>query len=236
MKARTFLVLSVSLNLILLGALIYLYRQIPGQTVVLPDIRVSSPAGAGAVSDSASPTAEYPRFGGVVEVVLPDQRKARHPVLFDLETGRHMAEPECKSFGCDATANIAWIRTNSLDIAGFVNSDGHVLCTCYYLAVVPVVSPCWEQMTAAQVLGHSELARITDPKRPVMMPAVQKTDTFLVRTADGTCGVLQVLGATRDLDGVMIRYKLVRPGQSAPPQSAARPTVEAESQAALARP
>jgi len=211
MRTRMLLCLSALLNVTLLGAVVYVYKQIPEKSYVQPDARVVSHTSAPEEVSLVSPNDSGLRFRPVVVALLPSAESGERPQLFDIETGLRLTEPDYEFFGYNAKANIAWIRTNGLDISGVVNPEGQALCVCYYMAVVPVHPDRWERGTATEVLTDPELAAIHDPKRPVIMPAHHQTDTFLFRTSDGATGILQVPGVTPDRSQVRLRYKLVEP-------------------------
>lgn len=159
--------------------------------------------------------ADY-RFDPSADVLLRHYGEGRQSELFDLETGRQLREPTFESFGNNALANIAWIKTNGLDISGLVFDRTNVSCITYYLAAVPVERRLWADATPAQVATHPALAQIHDPKRTALSPERDGTDTFLFRTQEGTAGILQIRGVGPDSRSVKLRYKLARPDAVGP--------------------
>jgi hypothetical protein len=209
MKTKMMLFLSGGLNVALVGALTFIYKQIPDRDFVTANgvLAVKSDR-AGGVRSAQSEVAP-PRLGAVIETLLPCPKDAQKPELFDFETGRRMTEPDLAAFEFNTRASAAWIRANGLDIAGVNLQSGDSICFGYYLAVVPVAHQLWEAATPAVVPPHPELDAIREPKRPIIAPAQSHTDTFLFRTTEGTTGMLQILGPTEDRRCVKIRYKLL---------------------------
>ena len=210
MKTKILLVASVFLNIALLGTVALLSKQNPEQNPIPADARIVATSGYAEGVGFTDRTRTAVPFGTVIEALLPAPPEAGRPELLDLETGRRLREPDSEYFAGNARANIAWIRTNGLDISGVVLSGRNFMCICYYMAVVPVNSQRWEQATPAEIIADPELARIRDPKRPFIFPARDKSDTYLFRTAEGTPGILQVVGLTPNNRNVKIRYKLVQ--------------------------
>lgn len=211
MKTRTLFTASLVANAVLVGAMTYVCQQMPEPAHQPADARSVVNAGSDGATSLAKPADGSPRFGPVMEILLPKPGKDHRSEMFDLETGRCLTEPDFDFFGRKVKAYVAWMQANGLDISGVVHEGREVFCVCYYMAAVPVDSKLWEAATPAEVLASPELARIHDPKRSVIMPAQAKTDTFVFRTREGATGMLQVLGATADRHSVKIRYKLVQP-------------------------
>jgi len=144
------------------------------------------------------------RFGPVTETVLrsPEGRVAE---LLDLDTGRREVST---FFGADDRATHAWIRSNRLDVLGVVEK-GQIAVLCLDMAVWPAPSNSWANFTAIEAATNRSLAQIEGGKITAISPAVDSTDTWLVRTREAGLGVLELSGMTAEPRGVKIRYKLL---------------------------
>lgn len=210
MSVKTLLIGSVALNVALLGAAAYLYQQIPELDSMPSGLPARAAASqqhrVGGTGDAGAGQG----FGPVIEALLPGPADGIHSDMLDLETGCRLTEPDFfDHFKGDSRANLAWIRTNGLDISGVVFERRDVFCICYYMAVVPVDPRCWVEATGADVAGDPELGRIHEPKRTSLTLSPNKTDTYMFRTQEGTPGLLRVLGTSDDRRAARICYKLV---------------------------
>lgn len=208
MKTKILLLLSVGLNVTLLGATVYLSKQIPEVTYAEADPWILANRGVGTDAPGVTGRAYEIQVGTVVETVLPTPENGARAEMLDLESGKTILEPPFEFFGSNARANIAWIQANGLDLSGVIIGGSNVMCIGYYLAAVPMPPQIWDE-PPLDPLSNSALAAIHDPKRTVLTYENGKNSTYLFRTAEGTPGILQVLGTTDDLRSVKIRYKLL---------------------------
>jgi len=89
------------------------------------------------------------------------------------------------------------------------------------MTILRVESDRWEEATADDVFAETSAAaqlvasgRIMNAVSPV---GDRDATTIFFRTREAGCGVLQILGATKNPRGLKIRYKRVVPGTSKTP-------------------
>ena len=145
-------------------------------------------------------------FGPEVVAVLPGNEK--RPELLDLETGRRLAQPDFERSKLCGAAIMAWIRANGLDISGSIWPGG-AACVTYNMRVVPVEAQCWEKTLAEDLLDNPALAPNQPAPRRLLVLGHGRTNTYLFRTGEGTSGMLQIVGLSKDGLGIQIRYRLV---------------------------
>ena len=157
---------------------------------------------------TASGRARSPQFGPASEAVLkspsvtPDDQTAE---LLDLDTGAWATNA---TFGANDRETHAWIRSNRLDVLGFVEK-GQIGVLCMDMVVVPAVSNGWDQATAQNVMTNRHLNQGEPNKITAISPLTDETDVWYFLTREGSRGVLQILGQSENPRGVKVRYKLV---------------------------
>jgi len=153
------------------------------------------------------------KFGPVIETILPDAGTDRSVEMVDLETGRALVQPPIEYFNSRAEAIMGWIRSNGLDISCFLMSGGGA-CVTYDMTVVPVDGKCWEQTTEQELLANPALAPVRHSPRKLLVVGQNRPDTYIFRTAEGTAGMLRLVGVGQQERGVKVRYKLINPTKS----------------------
>src|SRR5207245_857365 len=99
------------------------------------------------------------------------------------------------------------------DISCSVWSSG-ATCITYDMIIVPVETKCWEQTTEQELLGNPALAPVRHSPRRLLVLGHDRPDTYIFRTAEGTLGMLRILGLSQHKQGVKIRYTLINPAKS----------------------
>jgi hypothetical protein len=153
------------------------------------------------------------KFGPVVQATLPAADETGYGKILDLESGRALLQPPAEHFNYNAGTIVSWIRSNGLDISCFVWSSGGT-CVTYDMNVVAVDSKCWEKTTEKDLLTNPALAPRTHSPRRLLVVGDNRPDTYMFRTAEGTLGMLRIVGLSQDGQGVKICYKLVNPVKS----------------------
>jgi hypothetical protein len=221
MKTKILLVLSVGLNVTLLGATVYLSKQIPEVNYAEADPVFTSLVGSQAPGVTHDSAPRQIRYGAVIETSLPVLRDGERPEILDFETGHSLREPGIEFFGHNARANVAWIRANGLDISAIALREGGFMCITYYAAAIPIEAQRWDEPFPVELAAHPDLARFQDAKRNVLLHEPGKSNTFLFRTLEGTTGILELLSISPDRRHVSIRYKLLQPAPVSPVADAA---------------
>src|SRR5436190_24192582 len=108
---------------------------------------------------------------------------------------------------------MGWIRANGLDISCNAWSSG-AACVTYDMTIVPVEAKCWEATTEQELLGNQALVPIRHSPRRILVVGHNRPDTYAFRTAEGTLGMLRIVGLDQQERGVKICYKLVNPANS----------------------
>jgi len=202
MNAKKIFVAAIALNFVLLAFAASLYHRWKsqcggdGDNCTMMSV-VSGPDG---------------KFGPVMEIVLPAEINGRAQ-LVDLETGRALPQEGLEHFDFRADAVMAWIRSNGLDISCSVWPGG-AACVTYDMRIAAVEAKYWEKSTADEVLEEAALAgRGHSPRRQLVL-GHKRPDTYVFRTAEGTAGMLRLVGLSEGGRGVKIRYKLINQGMS----------------------
>ena len=153
------------------------------------------------------------KFGPVIDTVLPSRTETGAVDMLDLETGCSRRQPSLEYFNSRADAIANWIRSNGLDISSSLWPGG-AACITYEMTIVPVATKCWENITEQQLLDDPALAPVPHSPRRLLVLGNGRPDTYIFRTAEGTLGMLQLLGSDAHGHGVKIRYKLINPAKS----------------------
>jgi hypothetical protein len=153
------------------------------------------------------------QFGPVMQISLSGAKSDSTPEITDLETGRALTRPSVESFNFRADAIMGWIRSHGLDISCNVWS-GAAACVTYDMTVVAVESKCWEKTTAEELVANAALTSVRHAPRKLLVLGNNRPDTYVFRTAEGTLGMLQIVGMNEDGQGVKIRYKLINSAKS----------------------
>lgn len=192
MNAKKYFVTAIALSTVLL-AFAASFRQAK---------RDDKPPGAMALSGPSG------KFGPLIETILPAKANGATDI-FDLETGRAQLQPPL-DFNARADQIMAWVRSNGLDISGFTWSGGGA-CVTYNMTLVAVAGNRWDEVTEAELLGNPALAPGRHSPRKLLLEGDNRPDTYMFRTGEGTLGMLRILGASQDGQGVNIRYRLINP-------------------------
>jgi hypothetical protein len=199
MKRKKNYVSASILNTVLLALATCLCHQ-PWQAQATDDSRasrLSSPDG---------------KFGPVRETVLP-AAKSELPEILDLETGRIIPQMPLESFKFRADAIMAWIRSKGLDLSCNVWPSG-ATCVTYDMSIVAVAGKSWDEITEEELLGNPNLTPKRHSPRRLLVLGVNRPDTYIFRTGEGTLGMLRLVGVSEDRKGVKIRYKLINSSES----------------------
>ena len=172
--------------------------------------RAESGAGVGATATDPRKTAltgPSGKFGPVIETVLPPATETSVDIL-DLETGRSLEEPPNDHLSWRAEAIMAWIRSHGLDISCMSWQNG-AACVTYDMPILPVEAKCWDQITEEELLANPALGLGRHAPRRQLVLGHDRPDTYIFRTAEGTFGILRIVGLSQNEPGVKIRYKLI---------------------------
>ena len=163
------------------------------------------------------------KFGPTIKTVLPAAETEGATDLLDLETGRTLLQPSFEYFNSRADALMAWIRANGLDISCSVWSGGAACVTCD-MTIVAVDRKCWEETTEEELRGNPALAPGQHSPRKLLVLGLDRPDTYMFRTGEGTLGMLRIVGLSHPRRGVTICYKLINPAKSfsVPPVAASK--------------
>jgi hypothetical protein len=151
------------------------------------------------------------KFGPMIEKVLPAPKTETADIL-NLETGSVLHQPPFERFNSSAGAIMTWIRSNRLDISCLVWSGG-AACLTYDMAIVPVEGK-WEEITEGELVDNPALAPGRHSPRRLLLLGPNRPGTYIFRTAEGTLGMLRIVGLSQDGRGVKIRYKLINQTKS----------------------
>jgi len=202
MNAKKYLVAAIVLNTVWLAFAAPVCHQLTRETQRgVNDLRAMALTGPGG------------KFGPAIETVLPGAKTEGPTEILDLETGRTLPQPPFEYFNSRADAIMAWIRSHGLDISCSLWSSG-AACVTYDMTLVPVAGKCWEETTEQELLGNPALAPVRHSPRRLLVLGPNRPDTYIFRTAEGTLGMLRIVGLGQDGRGVKIRYKLINPAKS----------------------
>jgi hypothetical protein len=201
MNAKKYLVAAMALNTALLAFAVSVSHR-PSELQRHPDklgtLALTGPSG---------------KFGPVIETVLPAQTEGPAQIL-DFETGRALLQPRLDDLNSRADTIMAWIRSNGLDLSCSTWSGGRAACITYDMAILPIETKSWDQTTEQELLANPALAPTPHSPRRLLALGHDKPDTYAFRTAEGTVGILRIVGLDQHERGVKIRYKLIYPAQS----------------------
>ena len=133
--------------------------------------------------------------------------------MLNLETGRTLFQPPFEYFDSRADAIVGWIRSNRLDISCFVWPGG-AACVTYDMTIIAVEGKCWEETTEEELLGNLAPAPGRHSPRKLLVLGPDHPDTYMIRTGEGTLGMLRIVGLNQKGLGVDICYKLINPAKS----------------------
>jgi hypothetical protein len=201
MNAKKYIVAGMVLNTVLLGFAISFTHH-----------RTSEAPRGNAVLTRTALTGDSGRFGPVIETVLPPGADTS-PVILDLETGRLMPQPPVDDPDAQGQAIMSWIRSNGLDLSCTTWSGGSA-CVTHDMTIVPVDRKCWEQTTEQEIINNPALASVPHSPRRLLVAGNKQGDTYIFRTAEGTLGMMRIVGWSQADRGVKINYKLINPAQS----------------------
>jgi serine/threonine protein kinase len=156
-------------------------------------------------------------FGPVIERVVNDMDADTNNLL-NLDSGTVSSFP---SFivGYRDSAATSWYRKNSIDVMG-QTQDAPLLGRDM---IVQQVSAAWwdnltsEQLNTFQIHSKHEYATIESPL--MGLTNFPGETTFLLKTREGSIGLLQITGFTENPHSVKIRYKLVQNANSSAERS-----------------
>jgi len=200
MNAKKYIVVTLVLNIVLVAFAATYYHSWQAQCA--DNTRLAGPI-----------SGQVGKFGHETELVLPAATDHRPAGILDLETERILPQPAFDSPDVTADKIIGWIRTNGLDISASTWSNG-AACVTYDMTVVAVEGKCWSETTEEELRANPALApRMHSPRRQLIL-GPNRPDTYAFRTAEGTLGMLRLIGLSDDRSGVRIRYKLVNPNSN----------------------
>ena len=153
------------------------------------------------------------KFGPVKETILPAAEATGRIEILDLETGHALLQEPFEHFNFRADAIMGWIRSHGLDISCNAWSGGGA-CVTYDMTVVAVESKRWHEATEQELIGNPVLAPVPHSPRRLLVVGQNRPDTYMFRTAEGTLGLLRIVGLSDDQRGVKIAYKLIQPAKS----------------------
>ena len=151
------------------------------------------------------------RFGPMIEITLPAGENENGTAILNFESGRALL---LRPFDVNSRAETitAGIRSNGLDISSTIWSDG-AACVTYDMTVVAATEgKGWDETTEQEIMVQAELAEARHAPRRLLVLGSESPDTYLFRTGEGTLGMLQIIGISRNGKGVDVRYKLINPG------------------------
>jgi hypothetical protein len=201
MNAKKYIVAGMVLNTVLLGFAISLSHHRTWET----------PRGD-VIANKLALTGDSGKFGPVIDTVLPPGTDTS-PVILDLETGRLMPQPPVDDLSARGEAIMNWIRSNGLDLSCTTWSGG-AACVTHDMTILPVNRKCWDQTTEQEIINNPALAPVPHSPRRLLVIGNNHPDTYIVRTAEGTLGMLRIVGWSQADRGVKISYKLINPAQS----------------------
>ena len=120
---------------------------------------------------------------------------------------------QVEKFNWRADALMGWIRSKGLDISCTLWPNG-AACVTYDMAIIPIEGKCWQETTEEELLGNPALAPGAHSPRRLLVLGHNRPDTYMFRTAEGTVGMLRIIGLGQHEPGVTIRYKLINPAKS----------------------
>ena len=198
MKAKKYIVAAIILNTVLLAFAASIYQHRAGETRRVADPKTDSTASSG-------------KFGAIVDTVVPAAKEDGTADLMDLETGLTLLHPPLEFFNFRAGTIMGWIRSNGLDISCFLWPGG-AACITYDMAVIPVDAKCWEQTREEELVANPALYPVRNSPRKLLVLGQNRPDTYIFRTAEGTFGILHIVGFGEQERGVKIRYKMINSG------------------------
>ena len=197
MNAKKYFMAAIALSVVLL-AFAASFRQTKRDANELRPAALSGPSG---------------KFGPVIETVLPATKANGDIDIVDLETGHELLQPPLEYFDSRAGAMMGWIRSNGLDVSCRVWPEG-AACVTYGMTMVAVERKCWAETTEEDLLTNPALALGRHSPRRLLVLGPNRPDTYMVRTGEGTLGMIRIVSVSQDGQGVNIRYKLINPAKS----------------------
>ncbi len=162
-------------------------------------------------TDAAKALAEKATFGPVIEQVLNNiirRGGSRTAEMLDLDTQRRATMRE---FGKDDRQTHRWIREQKVDVVGPMGKGPPVLLL-FDTAVVAIPNNQWQTITASQIVNNWALSQQEPDKISTLptSPSDLEEKTCIFKTREGGLGVLQIVGASDNSQGVKIRYKMIK--------------------------
>jgi hypothetical protein len=201
MNAKKYIVAGAVLNTVLLGFAVSFSHHRTSET---PRVEASL--------NRAALTGDSGKFGPIVSTVLPAGTDAS-PIILDLETGRMMPQPAADDLAARGDAIMNWIRSNGLDLSCTIWRGG-AACVTHDMTVVPVGQKCWDQSTEQELISNPALTSAAHSPRRLLLTGNDRPNTYIFRTAEGTLGMLRIIGSSQADGGMKVSYKLINPAQS----------------------
>ena len=161
-----------------------------------------------------------PAFGPVMEATLASRSKGGAGSYLDLETGRQMTPPKMRREASLNTELGTWARKGGVDGTIWLYQVDDIVVDGAFqgIDVLAMSAPdhSWKTMTPAELkeqLDREIKARnlgLPCTSKMKQRDGSHKTIVWLIKTREGSYGMLQIVGFTDTPPGVKLRYKLVR--------------------------
>jgi beta-lactamase regulating signal transducer with metallopeptidase domain len=173
---------------------------------------------------SLPPTTEpAEQFGPVIERTLNHTGELS---LINLDSGEPVTSPRELPKGNEEF--IRWARTQGIDAGGNVQSISPGL-TGFDLVAIPIPNNFWDRGDRRLLL---QATSETTPGNPVFLVAKELPATFIIKTREGSVGLLRILAVDSQAGTVTVRYKLLKdPTPEAPSPSTAPAATDQDGQA-----
>ncbi|MBN1555830.1 MAG: protein kinase [Phycisphaerae bacterium] len=145
----------------------------------------------------------------------------------DLDTGKFVSSAGIPLKGMNVFNK--WFRTEGIDVVANRMKPSPGL-TGLDMTAVPVTDSIWDSSTPGNL---QQAMSYCTPGNPVYMVAKEFPTTFVIKTREGSLGLLQITGFTDNPRGTKIRYKLLK--DSSPLPATTQPTTTPTSKLMNAR-
>ncbi|MBN1942863.1 MAG: protein kinase [Phycisphaerae bacterium] len=145
-------------------------------------------------------------FGPVIERTVnqpvPDQDIEN--CWLDLDTGKFIPHPKEPFANFDS--QLRWLRNQGGDAVGNRMKPSPGL-TAWDMIALPTSNSIWDGLSRDNLL---QAMGIATPGNPVYLVAKETPTTFVIKTREGSVGLLQITGFQDNPRGTKIRYKLLK--------------------------
>jgi hypothetical protein len=156
-------------------------------------------------------------FGPVIERVLSGEDRGANTFI-DLDQDKIWSTPPEIVALPDADAELLkWAKTNGVDALAVNDAKDRTFCGLVVLDAVvePTANDALDTLTSVQAVGAMASEAIAAGAWQYLSAEGPLPKTWLVRTREGSTGVLQIVGLTEGPRGVRLRYKLARTNAAA---------------------